>query len=442
MILNYMGRNREVHSLHQNYLIRNDGFSLLELRNLANEQKLSAQCVELELNFLRNSSSPCILHMINENGINHFQVYFGVKKSLKGYRYLMADPARQVYYLDEDQLEKQWSSKAALYFGELPVMKHSRIKFSFYILSFIKLFPKGLLIIIPLLNICTMFLGIALSWVLQRGFNDALVDKKVSLVIAIVLLLLIITLSKGLFAYIKQRLLINLDTLINKYLVSHFISKIVDCPIYDQTGNNPSLIKKGFQEIRKMQNAFTVFLATLLSDGSLILLLLSATSFYFPYAGLINAIYLLIIIGVATISLPSLLYDYANLNELSGMTENDIIAKLTTQKVSGYDRNKESSLQPHLQNNNRYLNAATIVAVKISRMNLFYDWLGTVNVVFIFIGGLVKLYRQNMEYSSFVIIVLLSYFITNLMPRICSALYVIAEGIDASQQYKIWLPKQ
>jgi ATP-binding cassette, subfamily C, bacteriocin exporter len=82
------------------------------------------------------------------------------------------------------------------------------------------------------------------------------------------------------------------------------------------------------------------------------------------------------------------------------------------------------------------------IVVRISKMNLLNECIGTLKVIVVFILGLIKLEEQSMEYSSFMVIVILSYFITALMPKISNALFVMTEGTEAYLQNRARFPEQ
>jgi len=437
MILNYAGLGANIPSLHQSTTIPDDGLSLLELRNLAGTFNLTSRCVEMELSFLREIQLPCILHMVNANGDNHFQVCYGARKKGGRYEYLMADPARQVYYLNETQLIQEWSSKAALYFEDLVPAIDRRFKSFLYPILSVVSFPKGLWITIPLLNICAVIFGIAITWVLQRGINYSLADKKDSMVIAVTFLLFVITLFKALFSYVRQRILIALNFSLNAQLVFRFVNGIIYKSKPKNGLNSRGYVKRKMGEIQKIQNAVLISMATVASDGSLVLLLLSLVFYLLPPAGYINMGYLIIVCAFNTKNIAAVSFDYANLNELSGRSE-DLLNKEMV--LDGYASDEQASEQRrilHYNTHDRYLKFARSIAVKINNRNLLYECIGAVNIISVFTLGIIQLQRQQMEYNSFMIIVILSYFITTLLPKICNSLFIIAEGCEAHLQFTI-----
>jgi ABC-type bacteriocin/lantibiotic exporter with double-glycine peptidase domain len=351
----------------------------------------------------------------------------------------MADPARQVYYVPENLLEQQWQSKAALYFEEVLGSPKSTGGSSWAALLSMKLFPNALWIIVPFLNIFAAFLGIAMSWALQRGINDSLAGKKDSLVVAIVLLLFIITLFKSFFSYIRQWILITLNNSVNEQLMQRLIRKIVR-PSCNNFCFDKRSIKSSIAEIQKMQNAITVFMATLLSDGSLILLILCGIVYAMPLAGLINVVYIVVVTALTIRKLPGLSFEQAHLNEQAAATENFMMRELQSSSSVETNNSDEHRVLYHRKNHARFLGSARSIAVRNNKMTLLFECLGTLNVILVFTLGLVKLQQENMGYGSFMVLVILSYFIAALMPKICNALYIISDGAEASLQYKAQLP--
>jgi ABC-type bacteriocin/lantibiotic exporter with double-glycine peptidase domain len=437
MIMNYTGRQNETHALRENNIIQNNGSSLLELRNLANSLNFSSRCVQMNLDFLRENTTPCILHLVNENNENHFQVCYGARKTRKGTEYLMADPARHVYYWREEQLDQHWVTKAALFFEELTYSSRSANKQSWRSLFSIRSFPLSLGISLILLNLFSALLGVAISWVLQRGINDSLAEKKQSLIIAVELLLLIIMISKSFFSFIRQRILINLNTTVGEKIAVHFVNNIFNGSNNKSDTNHHRSIKNGIAGIHKIQNAVSLFMATLLSDGSLALLVLGGIFYMMPLAAYINGLYLIVMVFLTIRRLPGISFDYAHLNEVAGVTENCMVKELSIKSETDPDeltRNREAY---QVQNHNRYLRFAKSMAITMSKTTLLFECLGTIDIIVVFVSGLIKLQKQNMDYSTFMVIVILSYFITALMPKICNALYAITEGAEAAARYSL-----
>ncbi|MFC0513126.1 cysteine peptidase family C39 domain-containing protein [Mucilaginibacter angelicae] len=430
MLLNYGGRYDDADKLISDYSASEDGFSLLELRNLAGNLQLPSRCVTMDLSSIRGVKTPCILHTINHKGEGHFVVCFGAEKKSANYRYLIGDPATQVHFIPEMELLKTWPGSAALYFDPIKLSLYGITGHPWFGLLRIKAFRKALLISVPFLNICSTILGIALSWLLQRGMNDSLADKKNSLVIAVVLLLLFMMLFKSLLSYVRQHILITLNGAVREYFTGGFIRKILSAEF--MPGINEHIIKKGFADIQKIQNALSAFIMVMMSEGCIISLIAAALWYFDPAVGFINTAYLILVTFLAIRTSPELSYQHAALNEMSVSGENALLSAAFN--LPDIQRQADT-LQSHLQNQTRYLKRAKALAIAVSRLNLWYEWLGTVNVIAVFIFCLYHIRHLAISYNTLMAEVILSYFITALMPKVCNVFSVISEGSRLARRY-------
>jgi ABC-type bacteriocin/lantibiotic exporter with double-glycine peptidase domain len=432
MILNYNGRNSEANALTYETPVPEGGLSLLDLHKLATARNLQSRSVKMDLGTLRENKTPCILHVLNDQQENHFVVCFSVKKRRGNYQYLIGDPAKHVSFITEQDLLVQWQSRAALYFDGLTRRSTAIREHPWISLLNIRSFRKTLLFSIPLLNICATFLGIALSWMLQRGINDSLSDKKTTLVTAVVALLFIITIFKSAIAYIRQSILIRLNSAVSEQFNIEYIKTIIHRKNAFGSINDKG-IKIAITDIQKIQNALSAFVSILLSEGVIIAFIVAGLWYAEPLVGLVNSCYLAIICISAILNSPGLAYRTAHLNELSGIVENALIKEATRlqENISREDR-----FQIHLRNHQRFTAYAKAMAITISKTNFWHECLGTVNVIVVFVFSLVKMQDQAMSYTSLMIVVILSYFITALMPKICNVFVVITEGAQLIRRYQ------
>jgi ABC-type bacteriocin/lantibiotic exporter with double-glycine peptidase domain len=426
MLLNYAGRYIDADKLILDCPVSENGLSLLELRNIASDLQFASRCVTMDLSFLRAAKTPCILHTINHTGANHFVVCFGAEMRSGSYRYLIGDPATQMRFISEKDLVEIWPGFAALYFDPVKLNLCGIKHHPWLILLKIKAFRKALLISIPFLNTCSTILGIALSWMLQRGINDSLADKKNSIVIAVVLLLLFMMLFKSLLSHVRQHILIMLNGAVRDRFTGSFIRKVLSA------GFNEDTIKKGVADIQKIQNALSAFFAVLMSEGCIISMTVAALWYFDPAVGLINTTYLVLITLLAFRSSPEFAYQQAALSELSASAENALF--LTIRSFTDVT-DRAGTLQTHLQNQMNCLGRAKALALAISRSDLWYEWMGTVNVIAVFIFCLYNIRRQAISYNTLMAEVILSYFITALMPKVCNAFSVISEGSRLARRY-------
>jgi ABC-type bacteriocin/lantibiotic exporter with double-glycine peptidase domain len=434
MILNYTGKHEQVNDLN-NMPVKAGGLSLFEMQAVAFKYNLSSRSVEMELAYLRSLKQPCILHTQTEHGHHHYQVCYGSRISGKTYEYLMADPAKQVYFLSEEELDKLWVSKAALYFESLSMDLDAFRMSPWASLLSINAFPSGFWVVIPMLTLCSASFGIAMSWVLQKGITNSYF-LKTSVFIAIIILLFLISLFKSLFAFLRQYLLIRLNMAVNHSLMSGLIQYLFRQTPAAHGTQTAFVLRNNLKDIQKIQNALSEFIATVISEGSLILVFLTAIVCLFPLAALVNLLYFLVIGFITYRGLPKNSFYMAHLHHLSATTESFILQDLDIIRSSGIQKNLQARRAFHESNHALNLDQTKTVAVKASVRSLINEIIGTINVIAVFTLGLWQLQSDLLDYSTFMLLVILSYLISSIVPKICNALAVIADGGDASVQLR------
>jgi ABC-type bacteriocin/lantibiotic exporter with double-glycine peptidase domain len=428
MLLNFEGRYTDADKMIAARLLPSGGISLLDLRNLASNYNLSARCVKMEIDYLRTARMPCILHVVNERKEPHFVVCFGAEKRKNTYRFLIGDPATQVNFVCEAELTRSWPTGAALYFDSIRFRRPSLAQHPWLTLLKIKAFRNVLLFSIPFLSICSGILGVALSWMLQRGINDPFAAEKASLLIAIVSLLLLITLFKSFLNYIRQHLLISLNADIRNELTQYFIN--LTLTVNNHAGIGGTDVRKAFADIQKIQNAVSAVVSLLVSEGSIVMLIVTGLCCFEPVAGLINTTYLGMMLFLAVKLSHGFSYRQALLAEQSAADEKALCNSVTATAMFGaFDGSV------HLANHQSYLKSAIKLAKDISRSVLWYEYLGTANVITVFSFCLFNVKRQAISYNTLMVEVLLTYLITALTPKICNAFPVISEGARLIRRY-------
>lgn len=86
--------------------IRNEGFSLLDMRRYLQSQGFAADGFELPLDKLFEEGLPAIV-LLNDRGYRHFVVV----KGMRGGRMLVGDPARGTRAMSRAQFEKLWDNR-------------------------------------------------------------------------------------------------------------------------------------------------------------------------------------------------------------------------------------------------------------------------------------------------------------------------------------------
>jgi predicted double-glycine peptidase len=387
MILNYTGRSSELPLLLGEPHAYGHGLSLADLKTVAAAYGLAAKCVQLDLPFLRSNPFPCVLHFREEKGSGHYQVCYG---RAAGGDFYLADPAKRLSMVTERELMAGWTG-SALYFESLD-FAHEGYRAWPSLLS-LGLFPRIFWVLLPATHLVTALFGLALSWVLQRGLNYPLTSYRAPVLVLLTLLLFLVLLFKALLLYTRDRVLTHLDSRANCLLAA---TRQLD-----------------FREIHLIKDAYSLFIVVLLAEGNLILLSMTGLLFVAPLAFGCGLLYLAAIAGVTLFHLPEVNQQNASLNDLYA-------ANMRTTGIPGIS--------------GRYLELSRQMAMVNSRIRLVYECMGILNLVAAFTIGLLEMYRQVMDYRSFLIVVILSYAIGQLAPKVGAAACFIDRGANTARQ--------
>ncbi|WP_345947694.1 cysteine peptidase family C39 domain-containing protein [Mucilaginibacter sp. PAMB04274] len=433
MILNYSGltlASRQMRSLKA----PPGGYSLLSLKELAFKSGLNGRCVELEMAFLRAIQQPCILHTLNDHNEPHYQVCYGSKISRKGSQYLMADPAKQFYFITEEELSRRWSSKAALYFEPLEQNLTPFSASPWLSLLRVVPYPVGLWGVLPLMAVLSALLGIALSWVLQKGINDRSILE--GPVIAILLcLLLVIGICRAGLGFLRQFILIKVNMVINEYLTERFIKGA----FYSRAGEFPAssfFIRSSIRDIQRIQNALSSFLSILLPEGTLVICLLVVIAWNSTSGGLFSVIYMAVTACLAYRNSNTNTYQFSHLSQLSGGNEEALTRDALSMTNITDAGHLQERFEYHLSRQELATAHISSIAISAGLRSLFIEACGAVYAIGLFALLIANYINGDVSYSLLMVMVICGYFASTLMPRLCMVINTLAEGADAFIQYQ------
>lgn len=437
MILNYAGRGYEIPVfLHDYAHITN--WTLYDLKYCAIRLGMESKCVEMDFEFLSSHNRPLILHMMNEDGQHHYCVCFGSRRKKGNLEYLIADPSSHVSYWEKAVLNEFWVSKAAIYFQDLPAAPIETASLNYLSLINWNLVPAGLWFSIPLINVAAIVCGIAMTWTLQRGFNEPFAGKSSSYLIALPILLFIIGSFKGVFNSLRHAVLISINFRISKDFVFRLIDDVFRAVKPGVTVKTPERLALNIRDSRKIQNGISTFLAIILTDGSFLLLSTILLAFFFPFAGLMALLYILTLTILAIRSYPGIAYEQALSREMFGRAENKTLKDFNNDSLTDSEQLDEA-VASNKAFHTRYLKTEKGIAMQALKLNLAMEFWGNCVVTTVFIFGLLKL-EKTMDYPTFTISVVFVFLITSLFPRLVSAYFVVADAIDTVRQYKLNYP--
>ncbi|MGN6637685.1 MAG: hypothetical protein ACTHJ8_02160, partial [Mucilaginibacter sp.] len=227
--------------------------------------------------------------------------------------------------------------------------------------------------------------------------------------------------------YLRQLILLKINRKIRRRFFVMLTQKVGGL----DAGNSFGLsdwAKRSYHEISLMQNGLSQLLSTLISEGSLLFILLGAVVYAYPVAGFFLLAYILSQALFAVFCSPNLLYGLSVIRQKSAHVEKSVTAALFL---------KGDNLRNTLVKEMEHLAVAERQALQLSRYGLLQEILGAVTVVIIFGITAYQVYELRMSYPSLMLVVILSYVVASMMPRLCNAYQAFAEGADAFIQFKL-----
>jgi ABC-type bacteriocin/lantibiotic exporter with double-glycine peptidase domain len=257
-----------------------EGVSLLGLLQAAEELGFDAEGLRADaVENLYDLSNPAILHVIIENSISHFIVFYGFKSD----KAVIGDPAKGVITCSKQQLNDIWKSKSLL--SLVPNAKFVKKKKinedkKKWIIELIKDDVDFLLI--------ALFLGILISALSLSSavFSQKLIDNilpsgdKEKLVISLLLLVVILTLKSGV-GYLRGIFVIRQSKNFNERVIEQFYSRLLRLPKYFFDTRKIGELIARMNDTRRIQSVITFIAGNIVID---LLIVIISFAFLFTYS--------------------------------------------------------------------------------------------------------------------------------------------------------------
>ncbi|MGZ3765583.1 MAG: cysteine peptidase family C39 domain-containing protein, partial [Mucilaginibacter sp.] len=402
---------------------RNDKYSLLDLHKMAAQAGLHSSCVRMDIITLRDNPSPCILHVTNDAGQPHFVVHYPYR-TMPGF-HLIGDPDHKVGLIGEDLLLKKWESKAALYFENIgPRTGWSYRFYPWNMFLDFKFLPKTVWWSVPFLNVVAALLGLSLSVIIQKALEPGFLNRKQTFFIVLFVLVVLISVARCSINYLRQWMLISMGSKIDSKLTPLF-SRYLHHSLRSSIGLVNQYYLKTAAEIQKIHQAAALLIGIVFSDGLLVMAMLAGLLFYQPAFVMLELLVIVAMFITVDRYLPLLLIHSdkmqmpaVNTTHKQGTRSDQIPGEMECLDVT------------YLRINDDYSKTARYLSGITNKINFSFEIISTVNIILILILSICKLQRQFISYESFIMIILLCYGFGTLMAKICSQLFIIAQGAD------------
>jgi ATP-binding cassette subfamily B protein len=208
------------------------GTTLLGLYQAAQASGFDVEGCEADMEALLAHPSPCILHVVLENNLQHYVVYFGKRESKGSVTLVIGDPAKGIVYLTLAELEAIWQSKACLVltpnqnFQKKTDLTNSKKQ---WFKALVKQ-DMPLLLIAAVMGIVVAALSLTMAIFSQRLIDEFLPKKLYNKLYTGIGLVFFLLLAKEVVTLIRTQLLIRQSKDFNLRIVKDFFSRLLHLP--------------------------------------------------------------------------------------------------------------------------------------------------------------------------------------------------------------------
>ncbi|EEL61378.1 peptidase C39 [Bacillus thuringiensis] len=315
MIANYHNIKLSLNNLRNLYPAPREGFSFLNIREIANNYSFSADAYEIDMAELTAISLPCIIQW----GNNHFVVLERIKKQ----SYIIVDPNRGKIEVPQDEFKQKYSGFALQFqfIGNtkniIPKEKQENIilkyfkqhKGRFFGLVFLSIIIQGLMTVIPL----------STKWVTDNAFSNSDINKLNSfgwLIIIFSISFVLMSLLRGISIALLQK---SLDLSI----MNDFMKKMFHLPysFFDNRSSGDLLFRANSAVF--IRDIISTTMITIFID---LLLIITYTAVMINFSLDLSLLLLSLSMLLAVIL-------FVNANVIRKMTKKNIQDKVNTQAV-------------------------------------------------------------------------------------------------------------
>lgn len=210
------------------------GTTMLGLYQVANELGFTAEGLLAGIEPLKFHGEPVILKLVLEHNSDHYVICYSYQLDIEKNKgaFLIGDPAKGIYSLTEEELDKLWVSKQCLILSpnEKFVTTKEAIKTQKkYFINLLKEDYK-LLAFSVVIGVFVAGLGMAMSIFSQKLIDDILPSHKINKLIAGIVLLAILLLARVGFLILREFFLLQQSKDFNNRINNQFYSSLLHLP--------------------------------------------------------------------------------------------------------------------------------------------------------------------------------------------------------------------
>lgn len=229
-LIKYYGGTNSLEKLRELSGTSKQGTTMLGLYQVANQIGFTAEGCEADIQALIDHKQPVILHVVIENQLQHYVVCYAYNSDKNEFN--IGDPAKGIYTLTAEELEKIWVSKTCLTlfpnenFVQEKETNQSQKK---WFLNLVKEDYK-LLWISVLLGVFVAALGLAMSLFSQKLIDDILPSENKTKLISGIALLTVLLLARVGISVLREYFLMQQSKDFNNRINKSFFTSLLQLP--------------------------------------------------------------------------------------------------------------------------------------------------------------------------------------------------------------------
>ena len=293
-IIKFHGGNSSLDQLRKVSGTSRQGTTLLGLMQAAQQLGFEAEGFEAKsVENLKELTEPAILHVLIDNRLQHYVVYYGhvPLSSGEGLGVRLGDPAKGIIEIPAQELNSIWQTKALLKL--VPTASFEKVsdlkgKKKQWLISLIK-DDLNILLISLFLGIIISVLGISTAIFSQKLIDDILpTENTQKLILSLVLVTLLLLARSGL-AFLRGLFMVRQGLDFNNRIIQNFYNNLLSLPkSFFDTRKTGDLIAR-MNDTRRIQSVLSTLFGSVLID---LLVVLISLGFVFAYSSWVGFIML------------------------------------------------------------------------------------------------------------------------------------------------------
>ena len=228
-IIQYYGGRESIERLRELSGTTTQGTTMFGLYQTAEQMGFESSGVRGEIQKLKNIENPVILYFLYEDGLEHYVVCYGYNTE-NGF--LIGDPANEVKYLSEEELDLYWGKRFCLILSPNQSFVTTKASNEKKRKLFIQLLNDDfkLLFFTVLIGMCIALLGMAMSIFSQKLIDNILPSHNIHKLISGIILLSTLLIFRIGFMVLREFILIKQSRDFNNRINTNFFKNIVQIP--------------------------------------------------------------------------------------------------------------------------------------------------------------------------------------------------------------------